>query len=74
LRHENPTAHLPYHLNELSRKTERYIKRKIRTLTLTREEFRAFEPALHNRPHFLVWVREVFLKNFKKSAPASNEL
>jgi hypothetical protein len=46
-----------YHLNDLSRKTERYIKRKIRTLVLTREEFAAFEPALQNRPHFLVWER-----------------
>jgi hypothetical protein len=46
-----------YHLNDLSRKTERYIKRKIRTLVLTREEFTAFEPALQNRPHFLVWER-----------------
>lgn len=45
----------PYHLNDLSRKTERYINRKIRTLVLTREEFKAFEPALQNRPHFLVW-------------------
>jgi DNA-binding transcriptional ArsR family regulator len=46
-----------YHLNDLSRKTERYIKRKIRTLTMTREEFAAFEPALQNRPHFLAWER-----------------
>ncbi len=28
-----------YHLNDLSRKTERYIKRKIRSLVLTQEEF-----------------------------------
>jgi len=47
-----------YHLNDLSRKTERYIKRKIRTLVLTREEFNAFEQALQNRPHFLVWERQ----------------
>jgi DNA-binding transcriptional ArsR family regulator len=44
-----------YHLNDLSRKTERYIKRKIRTLVLTAEEFKAFEPALQSRPKVLVW-------------------
>ena len=44
-----------YHLNDLTRKTERYIKRKIRTLALTREEFNDFLPRLQNRPHFLVW-------------------
>jgi len=43
-----------YHLNDLSRKTERYIKRKIRSLVLTREEFAAFEPKLENRPNFLI--------------------
>ena len=46
-----------YHLNDLSRKTERYIKRKIRSLVLTREEFKAFMPTLENRPNFLVWQR-----------------
>jgi hypothetical protein len=47
-----------YHLNDLSRKTERYIKRKIRTIVLTREEFKAFMPTLENRPTFLVWERQ----------------
>jgi predicted transcriptional regulator len=47
-----------YHLNDLSRKTERYIKRKIRSLVLTKEEFRAFEPKLENHPNFLIWERE----------------
>jgi DNA-binding transcriptional ArsR family regulator len=47
-----------YHLNDLSRKTERYIKRKIRSLVLTREEFKAFMPKLENRPYFLVWERQ----------------
>jgi hypothetical protein len=46
-----------YHLNDLSRKTEHYIKRKIRPLVLTKEEFAAFTPALEKRPHFLVWER-----------------
>jgi DNA-binding transcriptional ArsR family regulator len=47
-----------YHLNDLSRKTERYIKRKIRSLVLTREEFKSFMPKLENRPYFLVWERQ----------------
>jgi len=47
-----------YHLNDLSRKTERYIKRKIRPLVLTKEEFTAFAPKLENRPNFLVWKRQ----------------
>jgi len=47
-----------YHLNDLSRKTERYIKRKIRSLVMTREECKTFEPKLENRPYFLVWERQ----------------
>ena len=44
-----------YHLNDLSRKTERYIKRKIRTLVLSRDEFKEFEPKLTACPHILIW-------------------
>ena len=44
-----------YHLNDLSRKTERYIKRKIRTLVLSRDEFKEFEPKLNICPHILIW-------------------
>ena len=44
-----------YHLNDLSRKTERYIKRKIRTLALNRAEFEQFLPALEIRPHIIIW-------------------
>jgi predicted DNA-binding protein YlxM (UPF0122 family) len=44
-----------YHLNDLSRKTERYIKRKIRTLVLGRDEFKEFEPKLKACPHILIW-------------------
>jgi hypothetical protein len=47
-----------YHLNDLSRKTERYIKRKIRSLILTREEFKAFQPKLENRAILPVWERQ----------------
>jgi predicted transcriptional regulator len=44
----------PYHLNDLSRKTERYIKRKIRTLTLSPDEHKKFMPELKKRPHVLI--------------------
>jgi len=44
-----------YHLNDLSRKTERYIKRKIRTLVLSKDEFKEFEQKLKTCPHFLIW-------------------
>jgi hypothetical protein len=47
-----------YYLNDLSRKTERYIKRKIRCLVLTKEEFNAFMPKLENRHNCLVWERQ----------------
>jgi hypothetical protein len=44
-----------YHLNDLSRKTERYIKRKIRSLVLSKDEFKEFEPKLKASPHILIW-------------------
>ena len=44
-----------YHLNDLSRKTERYIKRKIRSLVLNHEEFKNFKQELKNRPSLLIW-------------------
>ena len=46
-------------LQDLSRKTERYIERKIRTLTLTEKEFQAFLPQLRRRPHILFWEEKV---------------
>jgi DNA-binding transcriptional ArsR family regulator len=45
-----------YHLNDLSRKTERYIKRKIRSLVLNRDEYKKFLPELKKRPRVLVWT------------------
>jgi predicted DNA-binding transcriptional regulator len=45
----------PYHLNDLSRKTERYIKRKIRSLVLSRDEYKEFEPKLKASAHILIW-------------------
>ena len=44
-----------YHLNDLSRKTERYIKRKIRSLVLTRDEYDDIRLQLKNRPRVLIW-------------------
>jgi predicted DNA-binding protein YlxM (UPF0122 family) len=47
-----------YHLNDLSRKTERYIKRKIRTLVLNRSEFEQYEAKLKQQPHILIWLAQ----------------
>jgi len=44
-----------YHLNDLSRKTERYIRRKIRSLVLSREEYEELKPRLEIRPRLLIW-------------------
>jgi hypothetical protein len=44
-----------YHLNDLSRKTERYIKRKIRPLVVSRDEYKELLPKLKNRPRILIW-------------------
>lgn len=43
------------HLNDLVTKTERYINRKIRTLTLTLEEYEALKPTLAARPQVVLW-------------------
>ena len=45
----------PYHLNDLSRKTERYINRKIRSLVLNKSEFDDFKVKLQDQPHVLIW-------------------
>jgi hypothetical protein len=44
-----------YHLADLSRKTERYIGRKIRTLVLSGEEYKAFQQKMKAQPHILIW-------------------
>ena len=44
-----------YHLDDLSRKTERYIGRKIRTLVLSRNEFDDFIINNNKRPRVLIW-------------------
>jgi len=45
----------PYHLNDLTKKTEQYINRKIRTLVLTKEEFKDMSPQIKNRAKLLIW-------------------
>lgn len=47
-----------YHLNDLTQKTERYIKRKIRSLVLNEQEYQQLRPRLEQRPHILVWNSE----------------
>jgi predicted DNA-binding protein YlxM (UPF0122 family) len=44
-----------YHLNDLSRKTERYIKRKIRSLVVSQKEYQQLLPKLKDRPRVLIW-------------------
>ena len=44
-----------YQLNDLVLKTERYIKRKIRTLSLSRSEYNEMLPGLISRPCLLIW-------------------
>ena len=46
------------HLNDLNQKTERYLKRKVRTLVLTSAEKRKLWPQIKQRPHFLIWSAE----------------
>lgn len=48
-----------YHLHDLTKKTERYIKRNIRTMVLTREEFEDFTPRLKEKPCLLVYERDM---------------
>ncbi len=48
-----------YHLNDLSRKTERYIKRKIRSLVLSKDEYEKLLPELKKRPRVLIWEAKI---------------
>ncbi len=43
-------------LNDLVKKTERYISRKIRTLVLTEDEYNILRPALEKRPRLNLWA------------------
>jgi len=55
-----------YHLSDLTRKTERYINRKIRLLVLSREEMTDFDTKLRGRPHLLIWEAETAIGNQPK--------
>ena len=44
-----------YHLNDLTRKTENYVKRKIRCLVLSQNEYQEMLPNLIKRPQILIW-------------------
>ncbi|MBC2732958.1 MAG: winged helix-turn-helix transcriptional regulator [Desulfobacteraceae bacterium] len=44
-----------YHLNDLSRKTERYVHRKIRTIVFSPEEYNRFSKKIKAKPHLLIW-------------------
>lgn len=44
-----------FHLNDLSKKTEKYIKRKIRCLVLSKEEFEDLIEKIKDRPRILIW-------------------
>jgi hypothetical protein len=44
-----------YHLDDLTTKTERYIRRKIRSLVLSEQEFNELKPRLKGRPYILIW-------------------
>lgn len=45
-------------LQDLTKKTENYIDRKIRTLSLTDNEFKKLAPNLDQRPQFILWQQE----------------
>lgn len=45
-------------LQDLVEKTERYIGRKIRVLTLTNQEYRQLQSRLDSRPNLVLWQSE----------------
>jgi DNA-binding MarR family transcriptional regulator len=42
-------------LQDLTKKTENYIDRKIRTIVLTKEEHQSFAKTIEKRPQFVLW-------------------
>ena len=44
-----------HHLNDLIRKTEIYVKRKIRSLVLSHNEFKEYRQRIKERPRILIW-------------------
>ncbi len=49
-------------LRDLTAKTERYIERKIRTLTLTNEEYTQLKANLQQRPQFVLWQQQLTIQ------------
>jgi hypothetical protein len=47
-----------HHLADLSKKTERYTKRKIRSLVLSNAEYQAFKTKLDKMPMLLIWKNQ----------------
>ena len=45
-------------LNELVSNAEKYIKRKIRTFSLTNPEYEKLSDNFKNRPNLILWQRE----------------
>jgi PaaX-like protein len=45
----------PRQLNDLTTKTERYIRRKIRSLVMTFEEYQEFAKRMESLPHVVIW-------------------
>lgn len=45
-------------LQDLVDKTEKYIGRKIRVLTMTEKEYRRLQPELESRPNLVLWQSE----------------
>ena len=45
-------------LQDLTKKTEKYINRKIRTLPLTAEEYDQLAANLNKRPNFILWQQQ----------------
>ena len=45
-------------LMDLTAKTEKYIERKIRTLTMTQEEYEKNGAILDKRPQFILWQQK----------------
>ena len=59
------------HLADLSQKTEKYIKRKIRSLVVRADEFKDFETKLKDRPRILIWQKNGGLSTASRKRGAS---
>lgn len=58
-------------VNSLVAYTESYIKRKIRTLCLTPEEYERLKPVLLERPHLVLWDRRAQPPDARPARPAA---